>query len=83
VVDKKILEEKMQKVSLLINLTKGIGVVLIILNIIGIIYNKIEFTISLSLIVVIIFWLWALDSQVSRIETLLKKKGIMEDEDEK
>ena len=82
-VDKKILEEKMQKVSLLINLTKGIGVVLIILNIIGIIYNKIEFTISLSLIVVIIFWLWALDSQVSRIETLLKKKGIMEDEDEK
>ena len=31
-VDRKILEDKMQTVSLLINLTKGVGVVLIILN---------------------------------------------------
>lgn len=71
-VDLEILKEKIQKVSTLIGIVKGIGLVIIVMNVLGLVYDKIEFTISLSLIVIILFWLWTLDSQVSRIEKSLK-----------
>jgi len=79
-VDLDILKEKIDTISTLVKLTKGIGLILIILNVLGLIYNKIEFTIFLSLIVVIFLWLWTLDAQVGRIEKLLKEKRIIKEE---
>jgi len=79
-VDWKILKEKIETIDTLLKVTKGIGLIIVIVNIIGWAYNKIDLTIFLSVIFVILFWIWALDSQVSRIEKLLKKEGIMKED---
>lgn len=51
------------------------------MNIIGWSFNKIDLTIFLSIIIVILFWIWALDTQVGRIEKILKEKHIIKEED--
>ena len=76
-VDWKILKEKIEKVSTILNVTKWIGIVILIVNILGWVYNKIDLTIFLSVIFIVLFWVWALDAQVSRIENILKDKRIM------
>lgn len=78
-----ILKEKTQTISTVLNITKVVGVIIVILNILGIVYSKIELTISLSLIFIGFLWLWALDTQVGRMERLLNKKGILKDTENK
>jgi len=83
IVDLDILKEKIETISALTQITKSIGLILVVLNVIGWVYNKIDLTIFLSFIVIILFWLWALDTQVGRIEKILKDKYIIKEEDMK
>jgi len=83
-VDWKILKGKFEVVSTIITVTKWIAFLIVIANTMGWYYEKIDLTIFLSVILVIAFWVWALDSQVGRIEKILKKEGMMENnKDEK
>ncbi len=76
-VDFGIMKQKIETVSTLIKITKWVGLILIVMNVLGWAYKRIDFTIALSLIIIILLWLWTLDTQVNRIEKLLKDKDIM------
>jgi len=71
--DFSIFKEKIERISIIIKLAKWIIGLLILLNIFGIIYNKIDFTIILSLIIIILLWLWTLDAQLSKINNKMEK----------
>lgn len=73
-VEMKILKEKLELITGLVSYAKSLFFVITFINLGGYLFGKLEFTIILSLLIAGFFWLWALDTQVDRLQKVLISK---------